>query len=175
MLSDRPPEILLNDLWQRDLPAAVLEVLVPFALPPDSEMAFKRYEGLQLLLDEWDELCTGDEFSSWAETYSDTGVFVQPDDAGVIHRCINGDEGAVELVPRELVQLLSRHIVTADEVTRTRGIEAIRQARADWLPYFFDEEKLLGHLLRNHSGSKSLVGLTHEDLVKQHAQLHSVQ
>ncbi len=172
---DREPEISLNGSWQQALPAVVLRALVIFALPPDSEIAFLHHDGLQFLLDEWDELSTPDDFASWVRTYSSEGVFVRPDDTGVIHRCIDGDGGAIELVPRDLVQLLARHVISADDVARTRGIEAVRQVRAEWLPYFFDVEKLLGHLLRNHGGPNSLVSLTHDDLVTRHAQLHSIQ
>lgn len=156
------------------MPERLVSVLTAFILVDDFDLATQRIEGLQVLLEEWDECHSMSDFDLWKDMYGRRSLILERDERGNLHRGGSLDPSA-PVVPESVVAALARSVLPEGPTDRVRRIEGFRELLADWEPYFTDEEKLLGHLVRVHGLDKSALFVApHDHLLKWHAKAHSL-
>lgn len=173
MPSDSSPEIDIGVRPEDNLSSKALSTLTGLVLVPSSELAFRRLDALQLLLDEWDELESPSDYADWVQRLGAAPLVTHRREDGSLER---SDETTGEpAVPAGTIAVLAKEIIGRESVERIRAIEGLRDLLAEWAPCFDDEEKLLGHLLRVHEQDASIIRLGHDDLLRHHANIHRVQ
>jgi hypothetical protein len=85
------------------------------------------------------------------------------------------DDDLTSVLPEELVSVLERELLLLPLRTRLEALVAAADVVENWSDLLADEEKLLGHLVLRHGGSRQLDGLSteHETLADRHAELHA--
>jgi hypothetical protein len=85
------------------------------------------------------------------------------------------DDDLTAVLPEELVSVLERELLLLPLRTRLEALVAAADVVENWSDLLADEEKLLGHLVLRHGGSRQLDGLAteHEALADRHAELHA--
>lgn len=172
-MSDDRREVEMAVAAEENLPPPVLRALEAFLLIPSVELAFERLDALELVLQEWDECDSDADMDSWRWLKGNAAVTALRDADGVLRRTEQGEAGA-ELVPSYLVSLITVEILDKTDETRTRGIEGLREILAEWAPYFDDDEKLLGHMIRKHD-DQAIHMLSHDELLARHAEQHAAE
>ncbi|MGH9152294.1 MAG: hypothetical protein ACRD03_07855 [Acidimicrobiales bacterium] len=163
-------EVEIDAHPENNLSAEALSVLTSLILVPSSDLALRRLDALQLLLNEWDELESSSDYDDWARRLGAAPVVPQWADDGTLER--SNESSGLPAIPGSTAAALTRAIIECAGEARIRAIEGLRDLLAEWTPYFDDEDKLLGHLLRSHKADPSVIPWDHDDLLRHHSQLH---
>lgn len=170
---DQPNELEIGLNLEDNLPSEALSALTSYVLVSSSELALKRLDVLQLLLDEWDELDSSSDFADWADRRGAVPLSIGQGENGALDRSDIVSPNPV--LPESMLEVLTRTIIDREGFERMRGIEGFRELLAEWTPYFDDEEKLLGHLLRAHSAGASAIRMSHDEMLRYHAKGHQAE
>lgn len=156
-----------------NLPREALSVLISLVLVPSPDLALQRLDALQLLLDEWDDLESSSDYADWAYRLGAIPLTVCHGEDGTLER--SDDANGEPVVPASTIEVLTRTIIDRESTERIRAIEGFRELLAEWAPYFDDEEKLLGHLLRAHNAGTSAIRLGQDEMLRHHSYLHQAK
>lgn len=173
-------EIELDPDPLKNIPEDLTITLERFVLVDDFDLATSRIDVLLFVLDEWEQVrYKSRDVESWVRKYGNRYYVIEQDDRGEWRRASTDVTNSLSqdkvraTIPRRILLTIVAEILQQDAEERIRRSESVIDILSDWLAYFVDDEKLVGHLVREHRASCAIRDEDDQQLIARHAELHN--
>ena len=176
---NRYGEIELDPDPYKNLPRHFSKALEAFLLVPDFDLGTQRIDAVDFVIFEtWniddEDLDEEEVVDQWVRAHRGADYVLETDDEGNLQVASpDGSSSPYAVIPEHMVELLVTEVLTQSSIERSARSLSVLDLTGEWMEYFIDEEKLLGHLLRAHRYAHHIVEEDHDSMLAKHAQSHT--